>query len=267
MKTFAFDSLEKYSRFSDFRNIKKSLCNKPWQAFSDADSKETYTFMPNGTLIIAIDGNSLKSTWQYDPKSRYLTITGKAKSHVFRIVYYDNALLAIHIEGSSEYAFFINTGNEVFFSPKIYSDIITYLRQKEIAEDTKVIKLANDFNFNPSQCGKAFANKVAQKREQQTIKSEASIFRKRIYNRYRSCGKIAVKIICCLVYIIYFCYNYFSSGLTLGEAVIDALFYGTIINLLVCALCINLLIAKVATAIHLFIWKKRNPKEKICKYL
>ena len=267
MKAFAFDSIEKYTRFSDFRNIKKSLCNKPWQAFSESGDKETYTFMPNGTLIITINGKSLKGMWQCNQKFRTLVISSKTQSHTFNIAYYDSTLLAMHIERSSEYVFLINTGNDVFFSPKIYSDIISYLRKKEAVEEAEISKLADDPNSILSHYSIDIANKVIERRQHKAIKSEASDFYKNINRKYRHYGKIAVFIICILIYTIYFFHNYTSLRMPLGEAVIDALFYGTIINLIVCALCLNLFIAKALTHIHIYLWKMKNPQERIGDYL
>ena len=142
MKTFTFDSLERYSRFSDFRNIKKLICNKPWRAFTEDAEQETYTFMPNGNVMIAYQGKSLKGAWAYDPKAKSITLSSKSQDHRFSIVFFDTALMAMRVDGDTKFAFLVNTSNDKFFQPQRYTDIIGYFRNMEEAEDKDVASAA-----------------------------------------------------------------------------------------------------------------------------
>lgn len=46
MKTYLFDTFNRYKRFSEKLDAKTILCNKSWWVFNDSGEKEVYIFNP-----------------------------------------------------------------------------------------------------------------------------------------------------------------------------------------------------------------------------
>ena len=114
MKTFAFDSIERYSRFSETRNLKKLICNKEWRAFTEDEEKESYTFMPNGTVMIMHNSVTLKGSWTLDQKNRLFTIEGKNSKHRFAMIFISKEVMVLNPSGDSCYSFLINENTDKF---------------------------------------------------------------------------------------------------------------------------------------------------------
>lgn len=267
MKTFTFDSLERYSRFSDFRNIKKLICNKPWRAFTEDAEQETYTFMPNGNVMIAYQGKSLKGAWAYDAKAKSITLSSKSQDHRFSIVFFDTAMMAMRIDGDTKFAFLVNTSNDKFFQPQRYTDIIGYFRNMEEAEDKDVASAAINPDAITSHRSPEFQQKVEQIRTERRLQDEAEELRQQLTKDNRRYGKTVVVTIVIIVYVIYFTLNYFTKGMSFGEAIIDALTYGTIINVVVCLLCINILVEKLLNLLCIRTWKRMHTNDLRNKHL
>ncbi|MGN0214878.1 MAG: hypothetical protein ACI4AH_08750 [Muribaculaceae bacterium] len=267
MKTFAFDSIERFQRFSDLRNIKKTICNKPWQAFSDDANAETYTFMVNGNVMITLKGNTLKGSWDINTKAAEITLSGSNNSHKFRIVYFDKVLLALQPIGGKDFSFLINKSNDIFFEPKIYTDIIKYLRQKEADEDKQAIAVANSNNEPTESQPEEFKQKVKQIKQQNDLRLKAQQLYSDLNARNSHYGVMVVIAICTIIYLLLFAFNYWSTGLSLAESIINSLFYGTIINVLVSLLCINKLVAKILELFKIWRWKHSHPDDSRNKFL
>ena len=268
MKTFAFDSLERYRRFGDLRGIKKNICNKPWVAFSEDAEGETYTFMGNGVVMIALKGNTLKGSWEIDTKAGVLSLTGSNSQHKFTIAYFDRVLLALQPQGESQcYSFLVNKSNDKFFEPRRYTDVVAYLRAKEQEEDRQASILANAGDDAPTASHAELKNKVEQIKQHNELQNQAKALKQQLTARNKHYGWMAVTGICVIVYASLFLFDYIKTGLPLSEAIINSLFYGTIINVLVCLLCINRLVAKLLEFVNIKRWKHSHPNDSRNRFL
>jgi hypothetical protein len=131
MKTFLFDTFNRYKRFSESLDVKTVLCNKTWFVFNNSGEREIYIFQENGKLKISLNGKVTHATWEYIPANKSLIISGNEQSYMVHATYVDNILFALQIDGAKEYAFLIDENNKYNFLPQSYNDIKRYFQIKE----------------------------------------------------------------------------------------------------------------------------------------
>ena len=141
MKTYLFDTFNRYKRFSEELDAKTILCNKSWWVFNDSGEKELYIFNTDGTLIIAVSGKVTNATWQYIPANKSLIISGNNQSYMVKPAFYDNQIFALQVDGTNDYAFLIDENKLPSTNLKSLSDLVIYFAEKErqavLAEERK----------------------------------------------------------------------------------------------------------------------------------
>ena len=131
MKTYLFDTLNRFRRFSENLDVKATLCNKPWQVFNDSGEKELYIFQEDGTLLITYSGRVTHSTWQYIAANKSIIISAGEQSYMVHPAFMDNVLFALQVDGTNECAFLIDENNAQNFVPRIYTALMGYFEEKE----------------------------------------------------------------------------------------------------------------------------------------
>ena len=131
MKTYLFDTFNRYKRFSDKLDAKTILCNKSWWMFNDNGDKEVYIFQKDGTLIISIKGRVSYSTWKYITANQSIIITSGNQSYMVIPAFVDNNILALQVDGTDEYAFLIDEDSLKRLVFKTYNDVLDYFEQRE----------------------------------------------------------------------------------------------------------------------------------------
>ena len=141
MKTYLFDTFNRYKRFSEELDAKTILCNKSWWVFNDSGEKEVYIFNTDGTLIIAVSGKVTNATWQYIPANKSLIISGNNQSYMVKPAFYDQMIFALQVDGTNDYAFLIDENKLPSTNLKSLSDLVIYFAEKErkavLAEERK----------------------------------------------------------------------------------------------------------------------------------
>lgn len=127
MKTFLFDTFNKYKRFSESLDVETILCNKTWFVFNSSGEREIYIFQEK----ISLNGKVTHATWEYIPANKSLIISGNEQSYMVHAVYVDNILFTLQIDGAKEYAFLIDENNKQNFQPQSYNDIKQYFQIRE----------------------------------------------------------------------------------------------------------------------------------------
>lgn len=131
MKTYLFDTFNRYKRFSEKLDVKTILCNKSWWVFNDNGDKEIYIFQKDGTLIISIKGRVSYSTWNYISANQSIIITSAQQAYMVIPAFVDGNILALQVDGTNEYAFLINEQKLKELALKTYNDIFDYFQRKE----------------------------------------------------------------------------------------------------------------------------------------
>ena len=131
MKTYLFDTFNRYKRFSEELDAKTILCNRSWWVFNDSGEKEVYIFNTDGTLIIAVSGKVTNATWQYITANKSLIITGNNQSYMVHPAFFDNQIFALQVDGTNDYAFLIDENNLPSTEMRSLADLKSYFVEKE----------------------------------------------------------------------------------------------------------------------------------------
>lgn len=133
MKTYTFDALTNITEISlNFKIQSLYHENKVWYIFNDSSlERELYIFQNNGTLLIVKNGKINNGTWKYIPTNKYIILNIHEKSYIAHVVFTDNSIIALQVEDTKQYAFFIDEQNKQNFHPKHLSDIKNYLALKK----------------------------------------------------------------------------------------------------------------------------------------
>ncbi len=141
MKTYLFDTFNRYKRFSEKLDAKTILCNKSWWVFNDSGEKEVYIFNTDGSLIISVSGKVTNATWKYIPANKSIIIAAGEESYMVIPAFVDSNILALQIDGTDEFAFLIDEQNIQKFLPKTLLEVHQYFEDKEAKEiEAKIIK-------------------------------------------------------------------------------------------------------------------------------
>ena len=149
MKTYLFETLNRYKRFSESLDAKAVLSNKAWVVFNDEGEKQVYIFQEDGTVLITTNGIGSVKTWKYIPANKSILIKGDGNRFVMlRTAFVDENILAFQLDGTDRYAFMIDENNKALFAPKTLEELNISLvdkldkeKQKRIEQLTK----ENDF--------------------------------------------------------------------------------------------------------------------------
>ena len=141
MKTYIFDTFNRYKRFSDKLDAKTILCNRSWWVFNDNGDKEIYIFQKDGTLIISIKGRVSYSTWKYISANQSIIITSGEQSYMVKPAFVDSNILALQVDGTDEYAFLIDEDILKRLVFKTFNDVLYYFEQREKDSEQKVSKI------------------------------------------------------------------------------------------------------------------------------
>lgn len=134
MKTYIFDSINRYKRYSENLDVKATLCNKSWWLFNDEGTKSLYIFQENGDLYITTNGVGIKGTWQYISANKSVIINSENKILMFKPAFIDNNILTLTLDGTNNCAFLIEEQNKAHFAPRSLSDLSSYFEGKEKRE-------------------------------------------------------------------------------------------------------------------------------------
>lgn len=144
MKTYLFETLNRYKRFSESLDAKAVLSNKAWIVFNDEGEKQVYIFQEDGTVLITTNGIGSVKTWKYIPANKSILINGEDNSFVMlRTAFVDENILAFQLDGTDRYAFMIDENNKALFAPKTLEELNTYLVDKLDTEKQKQIEQQN----------------------------------------------------------------------------------------------------------------------------
>lgn len=173
MKTYLFETLNRYKRFSESLDAKAVLSNKAWIVFNDEGEKQVYIFQEDGTVLITTNGIGSVKTWKYIPANKSILIKGDGNRFVMlRTAFVDENILAFQLDGTDRYAFMIDENNKALFAPKTLEELNIYLVDKLDKEKQKRIEQQNK------------ENEFAEKAKQKVDREKAEKIRREIEIKY-----------------------------------------------------------------------------------
>ena len=192
MKTYLFETLNRYKRFSESLDAKAVLSNKAWVVFNDEGEKQVYIFQEDGTVLITTNGIGSVKTWKYIPANKSILINGEDNSFVMlRTAFVDENILAFQLDGTDRYAFMIDENNKALFAPKTLEELNTYLVDKLDKEKQKQIEQQNK------------DNELAEKAKQEANRERAEKIKAEIQIKYQDSKKTKAIIFGVLGFFLY----------------------------------------------------------------
>ena len=192
MKTYLFETLNRYKRFSESLDAKAVLSNKAWIVFNDEGEKQVYIFQEDGTVLITTNGIGSVKTWKYIPANKSILINGEDNSFVMlRTAFVDENILAFQLDGTDRYAFMIDENNKALFAPKTLEELNTYLVDKLDKEKQKQIEQQNK------------DNELAEKAKQEANRERAEKIKAEIQIKYQDSKKTKAIIFGVLGFLLY----------------------------------------------------------------
>ena len=134
MKTFFADISPKIQRYSQKLDDLTKLTNQHWVSLGDINqTKRVFIFRANSQLLISDNGIVEKGSWEYLGNQSILLET-KAESYLLKHGFFDENVIALKLDSTESYAFFIN---ETKFHGELnkIEDILKFLEKKYLANE------------------------------------------------------------------------------------------------------------------------------------
>ncbi len=132
MQTYLLDTLNRLRYFSEELDAKAILCNKSWWLFNDNGEKSLYIFMDNGDFFVTTNGVGLKGRWNYVPANASVILDFQNQISMYHPVFLDDNILALNLDGTQSYSFFIDERSCDGFCPKTLADLNDYFESKTV---------------------------------------------------------------------------------------------------------------------------------------
>jgi hypothetical protein len=129
MKLYITDAINRIAKFSNRLDDMTLLKNQNWVNVNDLTShKEVYIFRDNGVLFIARNGIVDRNSYEY-LSSGNLLINDSNRSFLFKTAFVDKNILALNLDSTNQYAFFVNEtrNNE---SINNYDSLMSFLKKE-----------------------------------------------------------------------------------------------------------------------------------------
>jgi hypothetical protein len=108
MKTFIADIIPKIQRYSKKLDDLTMLTNQHWVSIGDiTQTKRVFIFRANNQLLISDNGIVEKGSWEYLGNQSLLLDT-KHESYLLKHGFFDENVIALKIDSTDSYAFFVN---------------------------------------------------------------------------------------------------------------------------------------------------------------
>lgn len=134
MRTFIADIIPKIQRFSQKLDDVTKLTNQHWVSLGDInESKKVYIFRPNKQLLISDNGIVEKGAWEYLGNQSLLLET-KRESYLLKHGFFDENVIALKLDSTDSYAFFINE-TKYHLELNNIDDILKFLEKKYLKSD------------------------------------------------------------------------------------------------------------------------------------
>jgi hypothetical protein len=148
MRTYLADIIPKIQRFSKKLDDLTRLTDQHWVSLDDiANAKRVFIFRPNNQLLISENGIVEKGSWDY-LGNQSLLIENKNESLLLKHGFFDENVIALKLDSTDRYAFFINE-TKYHEDLNTIEDVIKFLKRKySSADDASETLLDENFNYD-----------------------------------------------------------------------------------------------------------------------
>lgn len=131
MKTYLFDSLARFKRFSESLDIATTLSNKTWVVFNDSGERELYIFKTDGKVYITTNGIGYQGTWEWLSANKSLIIHKADTVFMLHPEIVEECVLVLTLDGTKDCVFLIEDQNRQSFAPKTLAQLQNHFEEKE----------------------------------------------------------------------------------------------------------------------------------------
>ena len=143
MRTFIADIIPKIQRYSQKLDDLTRLTNQHWVSLGDINqTKRVFIFRANNQLLISDNGIVEKGSWEYLGNQSLLLET-KAESYLLKHGFFDENVIALKLDSTDSYAFFIN---ETRYNGELNNigDVLKFLDNKYLKNNASFNDLGSD---------------------------------------------------------------------------------------------------------------------------
>ncbi len=131
MKTYLFDSLARFKRFSESLDIATTLSNKTWVVFNDSGERELYIFKTDGKVYITTNGIGYQGTWEWLSANKSLIIHKADTVFMLHPEIVEECVLVLTLDGTKDCVFLIEDQNRQSFAPQTLAQLQNHFEEKE----------------------------------------------------------------------------------------------------------------------------------------
>lgn len=131
MKTYLFDSLARFKRFSESLDVATTLSNKTWVVFNDSGERELYIFKTDGKVYITANGIGYQGTWEWLSANKSLIIHKADTVFMLHPEIVEECVLVLTLDGTKDCVFLIEDQNRQSFAPKTLAQLQNHFEEKE----------------------------------------------------------------------------------------------------------------------------------------
>lgn len=136
MKTYIADIIPKIQKFSQKLDDLTKLTNQHWVSIGEiGQTKRVYIFRSNNQILISDNGIVERGSWEYLGNQSLLMNT-KEGSYLLKQGFFDQNIIALKLDGTNNYAFFVN---ETKYDKELNNieDIFDFLNREYIIDYNK----------------------------------------------------------------------------------------------------------------------------------
>lgn len=137
MREFVLSIPDGIKQAGEKLNLKASLCDKPWIVYNDEDAKVVFIFNADGDLLVSTNGRVEFAKWQYVKANGCVLITLNGNTTMYRVGFADKLLMALQVDGTSEYLLLINENEEGKLLSTL-DKILDYISKPKVISEPKV---------------------------------------------------------------------------------------------------------------------------------
>ena len=109
MKTFVYNLIDRFSQYSQTLDVEAVLCQKCWYVINEELERECLIFQRDGKVIVSVNGDTKRYTWQYLSVSNSIIIDYDDLSGIMlKPAYFNQDILALRKDGTKECMFLID---------------------------------------------------------------------------------------------------------------------------------------------------------------
>lgn len=142
MKTYIFDTIERFKRYSQKLDVKTILCSKVWYVLNEDGDTENLIFQEDGYVLVSINGSAKKFTWNFIPQNQSLTIMHTdTDGTMLKPAFMDGKVLAFNKIGTKECMFLVDdswSDNEKMLSLASMKKYLLDIENRAIAAELEV---------------------------------------------------------------------------------------------------------------------------------